>query len=232
MSACGSPRRNLKIAEEKKSVFNSICAFSSQPPGPEDGVHMVCLRLAVTGGKSACNSVDGRCAYTDHAHGSDSGTHHYSVREGMLYHWTAKYLCTSVLYFTNSNEVWDIIIRCSLSGFRQQHGTLQSQECNCMSRVLLVYRHQSAAHVWGYDWLVLTLYLLQFLHVLHALLLWFSFNTHPFSLLFSAESPVHSEPEWAIQAVWNARVESSEGKWSDILETQHLPVLQVPVYGH
>ena len=97
---------------------------------------------------------------------------------------------------------------------------------------LLVYRHQSAAHVWGYDWLVLTLYLLQFLHVLHALLLWFSFNTHPFSLLFSAESPVHSEPEWAIQAVWNARVEPSEGKWSDILETQHLPVLQVPVYGH
>ena len=93
------------MAEEKKCVFNSICAFSSQPPGPEDGVHMVCLRLAVTGGKSACNSVDGRCAYTDHAHGGDSGTHHYSVREGMLYHWTAKCLCTSILYFTNSNEV-------------------------------------------------------------------------------------------------------------------------------
>lgn len=52
------------------------------------------------------------------------------------------------------------------------------------------------------------------------------------SLLFSAESPVYSGPEWALQAVWNARVESSEGRWSDILETQHLPVLQVPVHGH
>ena len=41
-----------------------------------------------------------------------------------------------------------------------------------------------------------------------------------------------SGPEWALQAVWNARVESSEGRWSDILETQHLPVLQVPVHGH
>lgn len=48
---------------------------------------MVDLRLAVTGGTSACNSVDGRCAYTDH--GGDAGTYHYSIREGTLYHQTA-----------------------------------------------------------------------------------------------------------------------------------------------
>lgn len=60
----------------------------------------------------------------------------------------------------------------------------------------------------------------------------FLLHTSFLSFSLHAESPVHSEPEWAIQAVWNAGVESSEGKWSDILETQHLPVLQVPVYGH
>lgn len=74
---------------EEAMFYNSICAFSSQPQAPEDGVHMVDLRLAVTGGKSACNSVDGRCAYTNH--GCDAGTYHYSVREGMQ---TAKYLYT------------------------------------------------------------------------------------------------------------------------------------------
>lgn len=98
--------------EEKKKCFNSICAFSSQPPAPEDGVYMVCLRLAVTGGKSACNSVDGRCAYTDHAHSSDSGTHHYSVREGMSYHyWTAS-TCALQYYIRTAMRCEIIIIRC------------------------------------------------------------------------------------------------------------------------
>ena len=107
---------------------------------------MVDLSLAVTGGTSACNSVDGRCAYTNH--GGDAGTYHYSVREGTLYHQTAKYLCIPCGYSISRTAARyeSIIIRWSCSGLRRHRGALGDLQFRkdailhaCMS-VISVYR--------------------------------------------------------------------------------------------